>query len=147
MCSDVPSDTWTPAMMAMGRAARHINGRAILYADRITGSMQRAIEETDRRREVQEAHNLANGIVPTQLSKPITDIMDVGDGRSDGKTKLRKVGESTKTYQSLTPAELMANIAELEKKMFQSAKDLEFEKAAGLRDQIEAARTQLVKIS
>ncbi|MFT4993454.1 MAG: excinuclease ABC subunit B [Paraglaciecola sp.] len=135
-------------IQTMGRAARHINGRAILYGDRITGSMQRAIDETDRRREVQRAHNKAHGIVPTQLYKPVTDIMDVGDGSSDGnKVKLRKVSESAKAYQTLKPAEIMAKISELEKRMFQLAKDLEFEQAAGLRDEIEAYRAQLVKVS
>ena len=118
-------------IQTMGRAARHINGRAILYGDRITGSMQRAIDETDRRREKQRAHNKANGIVPTQLYKPVTDIMDVGDGSSDGnKVKLRKVSESGKKYQILSPTEIMAKITELEKRMFQLAKDLEFEQAA-----------------
>lgn len=135
-------------IQTMGRAARHINGRAILYGDRITGSMQRAIEETDRRREKQRAYNIANGIVPTQLYKPITDIMDVGDGGSDGnKVKLRKVSESGKKYQVLNPAEIMTKISELEKRMFQLAKDLEFEQAASLRDEIEAFRAQLVKVS
>jgi excinuclease ABC subunit B len=135
-------------IQTMGRAARHINGRAILYGDRITGSMQRAIDETDRRREKQRAHNKANGIVPTQLYKPVTDIMDVGDGSSDGnKVKLRKVSESGKKYQILSPTEIMAKITELEKRMFQLAKDLEFEQAASLRDEIEAFRAELVKVS
>jgi excinuclease ABC subunit B len=135
-------------IQTMGRAARHINGRAILYGDRITGSMQRAIEETDRRREKQRAHNPANGIVPTQLYKPVTDIMDVGDGSSDGnKVKLRKVSEGGKKYQVLSPAEIMLKISELEKRMFKLAKDLEFELAASLRDEIEAFRRELVKVS
>ena len=65
-------------IQTIGRAARNINGRAILYADSITGSMQRAIDETNRRREKQHAHNLANGITPQQLHKPVTDVMDLG---------------------------------------------------------------------
>lgn len=134
-------------IQTMGRAARHINGRAILYADRITGSMQRAIEETDRRREVQQAHNLTHGIVPTQLFKPITDIMDVGDGSDSGKVKLRKVAEGGKKYNGLNVRELMTQIGILEKQMFQLAKDLEFEKAAAMRDEIENLRQQVVKIS
>jgi excinuclease ABC subunit B len=134
-------------IQTMGRAARHINGRAILYADRITGSMQRAIEETDRRRDIQRAYNLKHGIVPTQMNKPITDIMDVGDGSSDSKVKLRLVAESSKKYNALSTPQLLQKISELEKVMFKAAKDLEFEKAANLRDDIEAYRAQIVKNS
>jgi excinuclease ABC subunit B len=134
-------------IQTMGRAARHINGRAILYADRITGSMQRAIEETDRRRDIQRAYNLKHGIVPTQMNKPITDIMDVGDGSSDSKVKLRLVAESSKKYITLSTPQLLQKISELEKVMFKAAKDLEFEKAANLRDDIEAYRAQIVKNS
>ncbi len=134
-------------IQTMGRAARHLNGRAILYGDRITGSMQRAIEETDRRREIQRAYNLKHGIIPTQMNKPITDIMDVGDGDSDSKVKLRLVGESSKKYNSLSTPQLLQKITELEKVMFKAAKDLDFEKAANLRDDIEAYRAQIVKNS
>ena len=134
-------------IQTMGRAARHINGRAILYADRITGSMQRAIEETDRRRDIQRAYNLKHGIIPTQMNKPITDIMDVGDGSSDSKVKLRLVAESSKKYSSLSTSQLLQKITELEKVMFKAAKDLDFEKAANLRDDIEAYRAQIVKNS
>ncbi|AGH43818.1 excinuclease ABC subunit UvrB [Paraglaciecola psychrophila] len=134
-------------IQTMGRAARHINGRAILYADRITGSMQRAIEETDRRRDIQRAYNLKHGIIPTQMNKPITDIMDVGDGSSDSKVKLRLVAESSKKYNTLSTPQLLQKISELEKVMFKAAKDLEFEKAANLRDDIEAYRAQIVKNS
>jgi excinuclease ABC subunit B len=134
-------------IQTMGRAARHINGRAILYGDRITGSMQRAIEETDRRREIQRAYNLKHGITPTQMNKPITDIMDVGDGSSDSKVKLRLVAESSKKYNLLSTPQLLQKITELEKVMFKAAKDLEFEKAANLRDDIEAYRAQIVKNS
>jgi excinuclease ABC subunit B len=134
-------------IQTMGRAARHLKGRAILYGDRITGSMQRAIEETDRRREIQRAYNLKHGITPTQMNKPITDVMDVGDGSSDSKVKLRLVGESSKKYNTLTTPQLMQKITELEKTMFKAAKDLEFEKAANLRDDIEAYRAQIVKNS
>ncbi|WP_158967301.1 excinuclease ABC subunit UvrB [Paraglaciecola sp. L3A3] len=134
-------------IQTMGRAARHLNGRAILYGDRITGSMQRAMEETDRRREKQKAHNLKHGITPMQLNKPITDIMDVGDGKSDqgNKVKLRLVAEKGKKYQTLSTPQLLQKITELEKVMFKAAKDLDFEKAAGLRDEIEEYRAQIVK--
>ncbi|MFT6990634.1 MAG: excinuclease ABC subunit B [Paraglaciecola sp.] len=134
-------------IQTMGRAARHLNGRAILYGDRITGSMQRAIDETDRRRDIQRAYNLKHGIIPTQMNKPITDIMDVGDGSSDGKVKLRLVAETGKKYQALSTPQLLQKITELEKVMFKAAKDLEFEKAANLRDDIEAYRAQIVKNS
>jgi excinuclease ABC subunit B len=134
-------------IQTMGRAARHLNGRAILYGDRITGSMQRAIDETDRRREIQRAYNLKHGIIPTQMNKPITDIMDVGDGSSDSKVKLRLVAESSKKYNALSTPQLLQKITELEKVMFKAAKELEFEKAANLRDDIEAYRAQIVKNS
>jgi excinuclease ABC subunit B len=134
-------------IQTMGRAARHLNGRAILYGDRITGSMQRAIDETDRRREIQRAYNLKHGIIPTQMNKPITDIMDVGDGSSDSKVKLRLVAESSKKYNALSTPQLLQKITELEKVMFKAAKELEFEKAANLRDDIEAYRAQMVKNS
>lgn len=136
-------------IQTIGRAARHINGRAILYGDRITGSMQRAIDETNRRRAAQEAHNLANGITPTQLNKAITDIMDVGDSGwgASGKVKLHKVSEKNKSYKTLSVNQLMNEITELEKLMFQHAKNLEFEKAAALRDDVEALRMQVVKLS
>lgn len=134
-------------IQTIGRAARHLKGRAILYADRITGSMQRAIDETDRRREKQTAYNLAHGITPTQMYKAVTDIMDVGDGSEDGKVKLRKVAESGKHYQSLSLTQVLQKITELEKQMFKFAKELEFEKAASLRDDIEMYRQQVVKLS
>ena len=137
-------------IQTIGRAARNINGKAILYADRITGSMQRAIEETNRRREKQQAHNEANNIIPQQLDKPITDIMDVGGNaaqEADGKVRLRKVSEKEKSYKALNAAQIMSKIAELEKQMFGYARDLEFEKAAALRDEIEDLRAQSVKLS
>jgi excinuclease ABC subunit B len=136
-------------IQTIGRAARHINGRAILYADRVTGSMQRAIDETDRRRAKQEQHNLANNIVPMSLNKPITDIMDLGDTAhpASGKIKLRKVAEKAKTYQAMNATQLMDKVTEMEKQMFEYARELEFEKAANLRDQVEQLRKQIVAIS
>ncbi len=137
-------------IQTIGRAARNLNGKAILYADRITGSMQRAIDETKRRREKQEEYNQIHNVTPKALNKPITDIMDVGEGNSidvGSKVKLRKIAEAEKTYKAMNAKQIMAKIAELEKEMFEAAKDLEFEKAANLRDQIELLREQSVKLS
>ncbi|GAB3022714.1 excinuclease ABC subunit UvrB [Bowmanella dokdonensis] len=130
-------------IQTIGRAARHINGKAILYGDVITGSMQRAIDETNRRREKQQAHNLANNIQPTRLNKPVTDVMDLGEGR----VRLRKVAESKKSYKAVSPDQLLHQIDELEKRMFKHAKELEFEQAAAVRDEVEALRKQLVAVS
>lgn len=136
-------------IQTIGRAARHINGRAILYGDTITKSMRKAIDETDRRREKQEAHNTENNITPMKLNKPITDIMDVGEGAhpASGKVRLRKVAEKKKQQQVASATELMEEITKLEKDMFEYARELEFEKAASLRDDIEALRKQVVELS
>jgi excinuclease ABC subunit B len=136
-------------IQTIGRAARHINGRAILYADKITKSMKKAMDETERRRNKQIAHNKKNGIIPQSLNKPITDIMDLGDTNhpASGKVKLRKVAEKEKTYKAMTVTQMMSKVAELEKQMFEYAKDLEFEKAAATRDDVEKLRAEIVKIS
>lgn len=125
-------------IQTMGRAARNINGMAILYADRMTGSMDRAIGETNRRRERQVAHNKANNIKPKSIIKQVADIMEAaypvpGRGR-------RVIAEDATRYESLTPAQLMKKAAKLEKKMLQHARDLEFEDAAKLRDEIQRIR-------
>ena len=131
-------------IQTIGRAARHVNGKAILYADKITGSMQRAMDETDRRRKAQIAFNEENGIVPQALNKRITDIMDVGEADGSGSSvKLRKVADKSAGYDKRSEQEILADIAKLEKQMFALAKDLEFEKAAALRDDIEALRAAL----
>ena len=136
-------------IQTMGRAARHVNGKAILYADTITGSMRKAIDETERRRAKQVEHNTANNITPQRLYKPITDIMDLGDSVApgSGQVKLRKVAESKKAAKAASATELMAQVGELEKQMFEYAKELEFEKAASLRDEIEQLRKQVVALS
>ncbi|WP_338516833.1 excinuclease ABC subunit UvrB [Alteromonas gracilis] len=136
-------------IQTIGRAARHVNGKAILYADSITKSMKKAMDETERRREKQMAHNTANNITPMRLNKPITDIMDLGDSAhpASGKVKLRKVEEKKKQQKAASATELMDQIAELEKQMFEYARELEFEKAASLRDDIEALRKQVVTLS
>ena len=136
-------------IQTIGRAARHVNGKAILYADSITKSMKKAMDETDRRREKQIEHNKANNITPMRLNKPITDIMDLGDSAhpASGKVKLRKVEEKKKQQKAASATEIMDKIAELEKQMFEYARELEFEKAASLRDDIEALRKQVVTLS
>ena len=136
-------------IQTIGRAARHVNGKAILYGDSITKSMKKAIDETDRRREKQIAHNEANGITPMRLNKPITDIMDLGDSAhpASGKVRLRKVEEKKKQQKTASATELMDQITELEKQMFEYARELEFEKAASLRDDIESLRKQVVALS
>ncbi len=123
-------------IQTIGRAARNVNGKAILYADRITGSMQRSIEETERRREKQEAHNKKHGIIPQGINKNVTDIMD-GTYIPGAKGKNRKAGEKKGKYEvEVSPGDVWKQVAELEEKMFQAAKNLEFEQAAALRDQI-----------
>ena len=136
-------------IQTIGRAARHINGKAILYGDTVTKSMRKAIDETARRREKQEAHNKANNITPMRLNKPITDIMDLGESAhpASGKVRLRKVEEKKKQQKTASATELMDRISELEKQMFEYARELEFEKAASLRDRIEALRKQVVTLS
>lgn len=137
-------------IQTIGRAARHLNGHAILYGDVITKSMKKAIDETDRRRDKQRAYNLANGITPQQLNKAITDIMDVGDNTAHpaaNRVKLKKVGDKQKAQKVMTVTDMMSQISVLEKQMFEYARDLEFEKAASLRDEVETLRAEVVKLS
>ncbi len=135
-------------IQTIGRAARNVEGRAILYADKITKSMQAAIDETKRRRAKQIAHNEKNNITPTSINKKITDIMEGAYGssmRGRGNKKLDKVAENAADYSSMTPDKALKEISKLEKKMFQHAKDLEFEEAAQTRDEISQLREQVIK--
>ncbi|MCZ6805005.1 MAG: excinuclease ABC subunit UvrB [Proteobacteria bacterium] len=127
----------TTLIQTIGRAARNINGKAILYGDKITGSMQYAIDETNRRRQKQLEFNKKHGITPKGITKAITDIMEGAyiDKHSVTKT-YQKVAEDTANYKSLSPEFLMKKIKKLEEKMYQHARELEFEKAAKLRDEI-----------
>ncbi len=125
-------------IQTIGRAARNLNGKALLYADRMTGSMQRAIDETDRRRERQVSHNVQHGIKPATIIKQVSDIMEAaypvpGRGR-------RRVAEDATPYESLTPEQLLKKALKLEKRMLRHARDLEFEEAARLRDEIQRIR-------
>tara|TARA_R110002110_G_scaffold415561_2_gene650810 strand:- start:8920 stop:10941 length:2022 start_codon:yes stop_codon:yes gene_type:complete len=132
-------------IQTIGRAARNLNGHAILYADRITGSMERAIAETGRRREKQQAFNLEHGITPKGVEKSVADIME-GARRmpTKGSAKARKVAEQKLSYSaeiaSLTPAALARKLKQLEAKMQEHAKNLEFEEAAAMRDQVAEIR-------
>ncbi len=129
-------------IQTIGRAARNAHGKAILYADHITGSMERAIGETNRRREKQIAYNEKHGITPTTVRKNIADILEGATPGSPGRGRrgLGKVAEDAADYQALTPKEAVARIAELEKRMYEHARNLEFEEAGQLRDQIRALR-------
>ncbi|MFN6970928.1 MAG: excinuclease ABC subunit UvrB [Rheinheimera sp.] len=132
-------------IQTIGRAARNVNGKAILYADRITGSMQRAMDETDRRRAKQVTYNELHGITPTQISKKIGDVMDLGqDAKND--SPLSQVAEHLKLIKGKTPYQVQAEIKKLETLMLQHAKNLEFEQAAMLRDQVHALREALLEI-
>ena len=128
----------TSLVQTIGRAARNVNGRCILYADKVTGSMRRAIDETDRRRAVQVAYNLEHGITPRGIKKRVTDILDGAriPGAKVGKRKA--IAESAATYLSdeLKGKDVWVQVAELERQMFEAAKNLEFEKAGSLRDAI-----------
>ncbi len=124
-------------IQTMGRAARHINGKAILYADRITGSMQRAIAETDRRRNKQIAYNLEHNITPRSISKAISDVMEGARvGAPLPATEFAKVAEAQLEYAALSAVEMGKRIKQLEQKMYRHARDLEFEQAAAVRDEI-----------
>ncbi len=125
-------------IQTIGRAARNVNGRAILYADRVTGSMQRAIDETERRRARQLAFNEEHGITPKGIVKQITDVMDLGQGVSPSTGKaFARVAEAAAEYRPLKPAELKRELKRLEDRMYEHARNLEFEQAAQIRDQIE----------
>lgn len=127
-------------IQTIGRAARNINGRAILYAGRITKSMRKAIDETERRRALQHQNNIDNNITPKGVVRKITDVMDVG---SFSKSKeLDKVAEQHANYQLLTTKEIDNKIEQLEKEMYLRAQNLEFEQAAAIRDDIAKLRAQ-----
>jgi excinuclease ABC subunit B len=131
-------------IQTIGRAARNLNGKAILYADRMTGSMERAIGETERRREKQIAHNLKHGITPKALDKAVMDIIDGAQQAPGRKGKLARnkkkvehiTGEEAKTILHMNAAELVKEITKVEDQMHKLARDLKFEEAAGLRDRL-----------
>jgi excinuclease ABC subunit B len=128
-------------IQTIGRAARNLNGRAILYAGKVTGSMQRALDETDRRRTKQLAFNAEHGITPQTIVKRVADVMEgaryVRGARTDRRDRVA---------EGLSPSQIAARIEELEHRMFQHAKDLEFEQAAQVRDEIAALRKELLGV-
>ncbi|MFK7795709.1 MAG: excinuclease ABC subunit UvrB [Gammaproteobacteria bacterium] len=125
-------------IQTIGRAARNLNGKAILYADKITGSMQRAIEETDRRREKQKAHNKEHNITPYSVQKSIGNIMEGSQSRYDEQRykQMHEIAEVGDDYSVLTPELAAKKIQRLEQKMYECARNLEFEDAARVRDEI-----------
>ncbi len=133
-------------IQTVGRAARNVRGRAILYADRITGSMQRAMEETERRRIKQVAHNEAHGITPMGIQKSVADIMEGARVPGSKKGGKRKAAEQSEDYLArIDPGkDLWAQVRELEAAMHAAAKDLEFEKAAQMRDALRELKTRLL---
>ena len=127
-------------IQTIGRAARHLHGTAILYADRETGSMRRALDETDRRRATQVLYNEKHGITPKTIIKQVSDVMEAAypvPGRTG-----RKVGDKKGVYEVMSPEQLLKQAAKLEKKMLKHARDLEFEEAAKLRDEIQSMRAE-----
>jgi excinuclease ABC subunit B len=128
-------------IQTIGRAARHVNGRAILYAERITVSMQRAIDETDRRRARQVAFNLEQGITPRSITKQVREMIDgVVDSQSD-KSKLKGM-EAAAQIEAMSEKDLGKRIKTLERQMLEHARNLEFEQAARVRDQLSLLREQ-----
>ena len=126
-------------IQTIGRAARNLRGKAILYADRVTNSMQRAIEETDRRRSKQVEYNTEHGITPQSVARTMVDIFEgarADPGEKKGRGKGKRVAEAGEDYALMTPSQRNSRLRELEQRMYQHARDLEFESAAKVRDQI-----------
>ncbi len=129
-------------IQTVGRAARNVHGTAILYADKVTGSMERAIDETARRRERQLEHNEKHGITPATIVKQVADIMEASHATARG----RRIAEDARPYADMTPEQLMKKAVKLEKKMLDHARNLEFEEAARLRDEVQRIREESLGI-
>jgi excinuclease ABC subunit B len=135
-------------IQTIGRAARNVHGRAILYADQVTGSMRRALDETERRRAKQLEHNAEHGITPQGIRKAVADIMEGAHAGAPGTPeRYAQVAESAEKYQSKSPKELAKEIDRLEKAMFDAAQNLEFERAAQLRDEVQQLRDRALGVA
>jgi excinuclease ABC subunit B len=134
-------------IQTMGRAARNINGKVIMYADRVTESMKRAMSEADRRRKIQTAYNVEHGITPRGIQKAITDIIE-GSHEYKGKfaSEAQRIAEEEAEYIAMPPKKLAKFLRDLEEKMYQHARNLEFEEAAVLRDKIQQIRKGVLEI-
>jgi excinuclease ABC subunit B len=130
-------------IQTIGRAARNLQGRAILYADRVTDSMRRALDETDRRREKQRAHNKQHGITPRGIRKAVADVLHAGYEELSASRALQ-AAEAAADYARLPPEKLAKLIARIEKEMFEAARNLEFELAAKKRDEIRTLRGKVL---
>lgn len=133
-------------IQTVGRAARNVNGKAILYADKITPAMQKTIDETARRRKKQQDFNTTHGITPKSVSKEIKDILDAGLSTKKATAKIQAF-EPGKPYNYVSVKEVQARVKELEAMMYEAAQNLEFEKAGVLRDEIKKLRADFIKVS
>ncbi|OCG03201.1 excinuclease ABC subunit UvrB [Gilliamella sp. wkB112] len=133
-------------IQTVGRAARNVNGKAILYADKITPAMQKTIDETARRRKKQQDFNTAHGITPKSVRKEIKDILDAGLSTKKATAKVQAF-EPGKPYHYVSVKEVQARVKELEAMMYEAAQNLEFEKAGVLRDEIKKLRADFIKVS
>ncbi len=136
-------------IQTIGRAARHLHGKAILYADRITGSIQKALTETERRRVKQAAYNKEHGITPRGITKAVHDILEGARERSPqggGFGRAQQIAEESAEYMALSPSELNKRLRILEEEMLTAAKNLEFEKAAQIRDKILHIRKGILEV-
>ncbi|MDH5391555.1 MAG: excinuclease ABC subunit UvrB [Gammaproteobacteria bacterium] len=131
-------------IQTIGRAARNLNGKAILYGDKITKSMKKAIDETTRRREKQHEFNLANGITPTSIKKAVADVMQTGYQHKAFSLDDRNVAEAMQQYQHMTEKQLAQEMKKLEQQMHEHAKNLEFEEAAAVRDKVQTINAQIL---
>jgi len=132
-------------IQTIGRAARNLKGRAILYGDKVTASMQKAIDETERRRKLQTEYNQQHGITPKGIQKAVADVMEAGGTSRPGKKARGKEKTKSKSVpmENLTAAQASKKIKQLEKKMYEAARNLEFETAASCRDELELLRANL----
>jgi excinuclease ABC subunit B len=135
-------------IQTIGRAARNLHGKAILYADRITDSMRKAIDETERRRVKQMAYNEANGVVPQAIVKRVKDLIDGVYSEKSGKEakQLEVRQRQVEEVQELSEKEMAKEIKRLEKEMLEFARNLEFEQAARARDQLAALKTRMLGV-